>query len=325
MTSQEQQMLQGLIARVNQTQVTEKDSDAEQMLGASLGRNPDALYILAQTVLVQGYGLEQAQKQLADARQQVDDLQQQLAQQQAQPKHTSFLGSLLGRDEPAPPPAVPAQYQQVPGYPQGGPQGGYQPGYGQSGYGQPYPPAGYGAPGYGAPAGGGGFLRGAMQTAAGVAAGALAFEGVESLFHGFGHAAGYGSEFAPMGGGFGGGPREEVINNYYGDAAPGHEHGGQADNLSGFDTPATRDAAGHDAGSGDSASGFDSPSPNFMDPNNSGFDDSTANADDLQGFDDLRSGDDSGSGDDSSGFDDSASFDSGDSGGGFDSGGGDGF
>jgi hypothetical protein len=61
-----------------------------------------------------------------------------------------------------------------------------------------------------------------MQTATGVAAGALAFEGIESLMHGFGHAAGYGSEF----GGAGGGRPEEVINNYYGDAGA-NEHGGE--------------------------------------------------------------------------------------------------
>jgi len=59
-----------------------------------------------------------------------------------------------------------------------------------------------------------------MQTAAGVAAGALAFEGIESLMHGFGHAAGYG----PGLGGFGESERPEIINNYYGDNAErGHE------------------------------------------------------------------------------------------------------
>ncbi len=62
MTPQEQQMLEGLIQRVNQTQLQEKDFDAEEMLQQTLGRNPDALYILAQTVLVQQYALDQAQK-----------------------------------------------------------------------------------------------------------------------------------------------------------------------------------------------------------------------------------------------------------------------
>lgn len=179
MTQQEQEMLQGLIQRVNQTQLQEKDFDAEEMLQQTLGRNPDALYILAQTVLVQQYALDQAQSQL-----------EQLRQQQPR-RSSSFLGSLLGRHDeaPAPPPPPPPQYSQP----------------------QYAPPPGY-ATGYAQPQSGG-FLRSAMQTAAGVAAGALAFEGIESLMHGFGNAAGYGSGF----GGFGEQERPEIINNYYGD------------------------------------------------------------------------------------------------------------
>jgi uncharacterized protein len=203
MTPQEQDMIGGLIDRVQKTQLAEKDMDAEQMLQEGLGNNPDSIYILAQTVLVQKYALEQAQAQLTQAKEQIGQMQQ-----HPEPRHaTSFLGSLLGRnDAPAPPPPPPP------------PQG-----YAQQ-QGQPYPPyapvgGGYGAPQYGPPVGmgGGGFLQNAMQTAAGVAAGALAFQGIESLMHGFGHAAGYGGEQGF--GGFDGGqrPTEEVVNNYYGD------------------------------------------------------------------------------------------------------------
>ena len=46
-------MIGGLIDRIQKTQLAEKDTDAEQMLQQGLGRNPDALYVLAQTVLVQ--------------------------------------------------------------------------------------------------------------------------------------------------------------------------------------------------------------------------------------------------------------------------------
>src|SRR5258707_12684197 len=104
MTPQEQEMIGDLIDRVNQTQLTEKDSDAEKMLQQGLGKNPDALYILAQTVLVQKYALEQAQAQLAQAKAQIEQMQQ-----QPEPKRArSFLASLLGRDEgPAPPPPPP--------------------------------------------------------------------------------------------------------------------------------------------------------------------------------------------------------------------------
>jgi uncharacterized protein len=254
MTPQEQEMIGDLIDRVNNTQLTEKDLDAEKMLRDGLGKNPDALYILAQTVLVQKYALEQAQAQLADAKAQVEQLQQ----QKSEPKHaTSFLGSLLGRNEsPAPPPPPPPPPQ---GY---APQQGYAPA-------QAYPQYAPVGGGYGAPmGGGGGFLRGAMQTAAGVAAGALAFQGIESLMHGFGHAAGYGQEF----GGFGGaGQRpEEVVNNYYGDSQG--EHGGHGVSA---DERALGDQQDRDFGSLDSKS--DSDRDSLFGSNNdggSGLDDS---------------------------------------------------
>ena len=53
MTPQEQQLLTNLTQKINQTELQEKDPDAENLLGHELGANPDALYILAQTVLVQ--------------------------------------------------------------------------------------------------------------------------------------------------------------------------------------------------------------------------------------------------------------------------------
>lgn len=201
MTPQEQQLLMQLTQKVNQTRLQEKDPDAENLLGRELGANPDAIYILAQTVLVQNIALEQARAQVA-----------QLQQQATHPAHSSsFLGRLLGEREPSPAPAPQQQaYQPVP------------PQYAQPQYPPPYQQAQYAA----APiaAGQPSFLRGAMQTAAGVAAGALAFEGVESVLHGLG---GFGHSGMGMGG-FGMGPGmgmmggferpvdETVVNNYYG-------------------------------------------------------------------------------------------------------------
>ena len=65
MTPQEAQMLQDLVNKVEGTQLTEKDPDAENLLGRELGANSDATYILAQTVLVQDIALQQAKAQLA--------------------------------------------------------------------------------------------------------------------------------------------------------------------------------------------------------------------------------------------------------------------
>ena len=71
MTPQEEQLLNSLIERVNQTQLQEKDPDAEALLNQSLGRNPDALYIMAQTVLVQNIALDQARAQVIQLQEQV--------------------------------------------------------------------------------------------------------------------------------------------------------------------------------------------------------------------------------------------------------------
>jgi hypothetical protein len=253
MTPEEQTMLGDLIDRVLQTRLTEKDPEAEQLLNQQLGRNPDALYILAQTVLVQKYALEQAQGQL-------QQLQQ--AQQQQPARATSFLGNLLGHHDPAPPPPPPPPPP--------------QPGYGSAPYGQPWTQVPqYGPP---PPAAGGGssFLRTAATTAAGVAAGALAFQGVESLLHGFG-----GQPSGLAGGGYFGGegrPEETVIKNYYDDA--GNQRDRVADSGLG--------SGGNDAADLQQASeGLRDDDSNFDDSNldDSSYDDSSF--DDSSGGDDL--------------------------------------
>ena len=113
MTPQEQQLLTNLTQKINQTELREKDPDAENLLGHELGANPDALYILAQTVLVQNIALEQAKGQVAQLQQQMQQLQQSRPQQ---PAHaTSFLGRLLGDRDPQPAQQAPP-YQPVPQY-----------------------------------------------------------------------------------------------------------------------------------------------------------------------------------------------------------------
>ncbi|MFT4112229.1 DUF2076 domain-containing protein [Silvibacterium sp.] len=218
MTPQEAQMLQELVSKVQGTQLTEKDPEAEGLLKNGLSRDPDALYKLAQTVLIQNLAIEQFQGQIQQLQEQIQQLEaeeEQLREQASRPqpaKSTSFLGSLLGRRDPEPPPQqyAPPQYQQVPPQYAAAPPSGYAPapGYGQPGYAQP----GYGQGYAPAQSGGSSFLRSAATTAAGVAAGALAFEGIESLIHG--------GEREFGGGGFGGGygdrpvVEETVINNY---------------------------------------------------------------------------------------------------------------
>ena len=329
-TPQEEQLLNSLVERINQTQLQEKDPDAEALLTQGLGSNPDALYVMAQTVLVQNIALDQAKAQVAQLQQQVQVAQQQAQQARQQPVHaTSFLGNLLGHRDPAPPqPAyLPPQQTYVP---------------------PPPPPPAYAAPQYQptqfapagqfVPSGQPSFLRGAMQTAAGVAAGALAFEGVESVLHGiggFGHEGygfggpafggsgfgGSGMGIGGMGGGMAGGgmnrPMEEtVINNYY-DQPGGHEHAEHG----GFDQ-GTQDSHLHE-------SNLDEKGSQFGDRSGAQLSDASysTSGDNREAFDSTNTDDQVLDGnltqdDGGSGFDDGGSSDDG---GGFDDGGGGGF
>jgi hypothetical protein len=324
-TPQERELLTQLTQRINQTTLQEKDPDAENLLGRELGANPDALYILAQTVLVQDIALQQARGQVSQLQQQLEQ-----ARQPQQPQHsTSFLGRLLGDRDPQPAPSQPQQpasWQQ----PGAGQQQGQQPAWGQQPSQQPpfqpvqfapqQPPYGvpqYVQPAYGAPVGQPSFLRGAMQTAAGVAAGALAFEGVESILHGFGHGGGMGMAGMGMSPGFGMGgaierPVEEtVINNYY--DQPGTQGGGERrfdqDNLRGFDDTPTRNEGGREFASGNPAGQQNYTGPDEMALNEgqgSGYtlDDSQDGTSDYDVSQDISQDDgggfDDGGGDDSS-------------------------
>jgi hypothetical protein len=287
---QEEQLLNSLVEKINQTQLQEKDPDAEALLNRGLAGNPDALYIMAQTVLVQNIALDQAKAQMAQ-------LQQQMQQARQQPAHaTSFLGNLLGHHDPPQPAYLPPQQAYTPPPP---PPPGYDPQYQQPQY---------------IPVGQPSFLRGAMQTAAGVAAGALAFEGVEAVLHGiggFGH-GGYGTpgmgmgEFG-MGSGFERPAEETVINNYY-DQPGEHEHA----EHSGFDQGGQQQEQ-HFHESSDQSSG------QYADQGGAQLSDASYDrgSDDQGSFD--NGANDNGGTDDNIAQDDGGGFD--DGGGGFDSGG----
>jgi uncharacterized protein len=279
MTPQEHQLIDGLVERIRNTQVTDKDIDAEQYLQQGLAGYPEALYVLAQTVLVQQYGLTQAQQQIQQLREELEAAHQ----QQPSPSGGSFLSKIFGGGSSAQ-----TNQNYAP------PQPPYQP-VNNPGYEAPYPPPPYAAPVYAQPmaygSGGGGFLRGALQTAAGVAAGELAFQSMESLFHGFG-GGGYGYE---------GRPGETVVNNYYDDAAQ-HDHHESATDSSFYNPSDDASRQNPDA----SSQNFADSTTNDLSADNYGTDDNSL----------TDTGND---------FGDTGDFDSGnfDSGGGFDDGGSD--
>ena len=304
MTSQEQQMIDGLIDRIRSTQITDRDPIAANHLQQGLGNNPDAIYILAQTVLVQQQALLQAQTQLQKANSDLAQLRES-AGHAPQQSSGSWLDRFFGTNTPSQNQGTPQPgYQNVntapqQPYPQQGyPQQGYpQQGYAQQGYpqqGNPqqgYPQQGYGVPGaFGqSPGGGGSFLRTAATTAAGVAAGAFLFQGVESMFGG--HGSGFG------GGGFGGGHEGgSVVNNYYEDHPSGEHHGATDSGNSSFYNPsndASRDTGGERSSHQNLADTTDSTDTNDFASNDTGDDSSFSDSsDDSNSFDDSGSSND---------------------------------
>jgi hypothetical protein len=76
---------------------------------------------------------------------------------------------------------------------------------------------------FGGAGGGGGFLQSAAATAAGIAGGALLFQGISSMFgHGYANSMNGGMGMTP-------GLGETVVNNYYGTAERAAHYGGGSD------------------------------------------------------------------------------------------------
>jgi uncharacterized protein len=260
MTPQERDLITTLLDRLKSAATQQKDPDADALIRQAVAQQPDMPYYLVQTVLIQDLSLHNAQDRIAD-------LERQLAEAKQGSGSGSFLGKLFGSSQSAPPPAPtagpwtrgPQVAQPGGGYGQGGyaPQGGgYAPqggGYApQSGY---APQPGYGSPGVGmlGGSGGGGFLRSAAATAAGVAGGALLFQGISSMF-------GHGYANSLYGGGMSPGLGETVINNYYGDAGPGGgDYGGGVggDYGGGGGGDYASDVGGDFGGGGDYSGGGD--------------------------------------------------------------------
>ncbi|SMF94036.1 hypothetical protein SAMN02949497_1338 [Methylomagnum ishizawai] len=154
MNSEERRLLSEFLDQLAQVKGVAKDPDADGLIAQAAAKQPDACYLLVQKALLQ----EQA---LNNARAQIADLRNQLAQAQARPAPApTRSGGFLGGGDPwasaAPRPAAPASSWGAPAAPQAGSGGG----------------------------GLGGFLGTAAATAAGIAGGAFLFQGLENLFGG---------------------------------------------------------------------------------------------------------------------------------------------
>jgi hypothetical protein len=234
MTPQERDLIVALFGRVQQQANQAKDRDAEALIAQGVQQVPDAPYLLVQTVLIQDMAL-------AEAHNRITDLEQQVAAAKAAPPPapTSFLGGARGSVPAAGPWGRPAPAATAAPSP-------VWSGVGQAPTAAPPAMAPLAAPGASS-----GFLRQAATTAAGIAGGALLFQGISSLF---------GPHYG--GGMFGGmtpqpGLGETVINNYYNDdprADPGltqaddTQYDNSQDYASDQDTDAGQDFGSDDGG-----------------------------------------------------------------------------
>jgi hypothetical protein len=191
MSPDERSLLQRFLQDLVQTRGVTKDPEAETMIYDALRGSPDAAYVLVQHAVMSDQALHAAQDQIVA-------LQTQLRNAAPVPSPAPFVSgpSPSPWSQAAAPPPQP-QWQPAPPPPQ--------------------PQRGFFGPGPFASGGGlGSFLKSAGTTAAGVAGGALLFEGISGLFGG-GRGGGFGGGFGGGGfggGGFGGQP-EEIINNTY--------------------------------------------------------------------------------------------------------------
>ncbi len=219
MTPDEKNLLSSLFERIRSADTGPRDAEAERFIAEATRQNPNAAYILSQTVLIQ----EQA---MSAANQRIQELQAQVSQAAKDAQGGSFLGnigkSLFGAAPQAP---VAPRQSNVPqqAYPGQAYPGQAYPGQaypGQSAYQQPAPSPWGGMQGV-APTQSGGFLSGALRTAAGVAGGVMLAEGISGLFHG-GHGNGMMSDIAGNSFGSAAHASENITNNYYGDSANQH-------------------------------------------------------------------------------------------------------
>jgi hypothetical protein len=149
MQQQERDLIADLFGRLQQYENQPRDAEAERLIASYVARQPAAPYLLVQTAIVQEEALKQAKARIAELEARASGPASGQATGQG-----SFLGNAPRPGPWGAPGSAPAPAQ-APAQPWGA---------------APQAPAG------------GGFLRSALATAAGVAGGALLFEGIRNMF-----------------------------------------------------------------------------------------------------------------------------------------------
>lgn len=160
MQNEEQRLIEGLFQRLKQAeqQSGTRDGQADRLIAEFVRQQPSAPYYMAQSMLIQEAALKRLHAQIQDLQNEVASLKN-----SQQSGGGSFLSSLFGGGK--------SQPQQPANNWNSAPQ-------------QQQPPQQQAAPSYAQPAArSGGFMAGALQTAAGVAGGVVLADMLTSMFH----------------------------------------------------------------------------------------------------------------------------------------------
>ena len=172
MTPEERQLIAGLFDRMRSYGLPEKDREAEALINQSVRANPDAPYMLVQSVLVQEQALQAANDRVTQLE---DELRELRGDARAPARSGGFLSGVWGggrREEPrSSVPTIGARSAPA-AWSQSAPQ--QQPAQAQQ-----QPTSG----------GGGGFMKSALATAAGVAGGMLLADSIRNMMSGGAHAS----------------------------------------------------------------------------------------------------------------------------------------
>lgn len=159
MQNEEQRLIEGLFQRLKQAeqQSGTRDGQADRLIAEFVRQQPSAPYYMAQSMLIQEAALKRLHAQIQDLQNEVASLKN-----SQQSGNGSFLSSLFGGGKSQP----------------------QQPANNWNSAPQQQPPQQQAAPTYAQPAPrSGGFMAGALQTAAGVAGGVVLADMLTSMFH----------------------------------------------------------------------------------------------------------------------------------------------
>jgi len=240
MSPEERQLLTDLFERVRGAANTPRDHDAEDLITQKFREQPYAAYFLAQAVIVQDQALQSMTNRVHELEAQVEDLESQTsASRQQSTGFLGSLGSLFGSRDSTPQRSAPYDQREGRLYDDYRNQDRYR---GRDYYDEPAPaPSPWGRSGATGPwsqpsmGSSGGFLSGALTTAAGVAGGVLVADAVRDMFSP--HVGGTNNNLTNgLFGGTNTNPGETVVNNFFGDNDKNDRNDNKSDDRAGGDS-----------------------------------------------------------------------------------------